>query len=96
MISKDMKFVTEADTAPAVLAMLRDQADNIEAEPDELTFKVLRFVYGTGPPSEVIASGLTLAEAAAHCQREDTHGYREDGRYFFDGYIPETSWSCGD
>ena len=85
-----MKFVTDSDTARDVLAMLREQTDNMQAEPAEVTYKVLRFVYGTGPPSEVIASGLTLAEAKSHCQRADARGYRvDDGRYYFDGYIAE-------
>jgi hypothetical protein len=34
--------------------------------------------------TDIIETGLTLEEAQAHCQREDTHG---DG--WFDGYEEE-------
>jgi hypothetical protein len=36
--------------------------------------------------TDIIETGLTLEEAQAHCQREDTHG---DG--WFDGYEEEES-----
>ena len=47
------------------------------------TYKIVRF-YADDTPREVIETGLTLAEAQAHCDREDTHG---DG--WFDGYTAE-------
>ena len=43
------------------------------------TYKIVRFRFDGD--SEVIARGLSLEEAQAHCRREDTHG---DG--WFDGY----------
>lgn len=55
------------------------------------TYRIIRFRFEE-PKSEqrsdreVIVRGLTLDQAQAHCQREDTHG---DG--WFDGYERETS-----
>lgn len=48
----------------------------------EPTYKIVRFHFQG--ESEVIATGLTLEEAQAHCQRDDTRG---DG--WFDGYNEE-------
>jgi hypothetical protein len=47
------------------------------------TYRIIRFHFDTDHPDHhrVIASGLTLAEAQAHCQRDDTQG---EG--WFDGY----------
>lgn len=45
------------------------------------TYNVIRFRFDGGGEREVIETGLTLEEARAHCQREDTHG---EG--WFDGY----------
>jgi hypothetical protein len=43
------------------------------------TYRIVRFrIHG---PREVIVTGMTLKQAQAWCQREDTHG---DG--WFDGY----------
>lgn len=47
------------------------------------TYKITRF-YFEGDGRRTIKTGLTLEEAQAHCQREDTHG---DG--WFDGYYEE-------
>ncbi len=43
------------------------------------TYEIRRF--RADRPYEVIEEGLTLADARAHCQRDDTHG--DD---WFDGY----------
>jgi hypothetical protein len=48
----------------------------------EGAYRIVRF-YRDGP-NEARESGLTLAQAQKHCQREDTHG---DG--WFDGYEVE-------
>lgn len=48
------------------------------------TYKIVRF-YREDTSSDTIKTGLTLEEAQAHCQREDTHG---DG--WFDGYEEES------
>lgn len=48
-----------------------------------MTYKILRF-YRDDRPTDVIATGLTLDEAQAHCRDESTHG---DG--WFDGYEVE-------
>ena len=60
------------------------------------TYKVIRFYQDIDRPAKVIMTGLTLDQAQAHCQREDTRG---DG--WFDGYEVEslplwkrTSSSC--
>ena len=45
------------------------------------TYKIVRFYQDMDRRNRVMARGLTLEEAQAHCQREDTHG---DG--WFDGY----------
>lgn len=49
--------------------------------PDNLTptYKVIRFRQSGR--NRTIRRGLTLADAQAHCQREDTHG-----KGWFDGY----------
>lgn len=47
-----------------------------------MTYKILRFRFEG--PTTVVATGLTLEEAQAHCSREDTHG---EG--WFDGYDDE-------
>lgn len=46
------------------------------------TYQVIRFCFDG--ENEIIRRGLTLAEAQAHCRREDTHG---EG--WFDGYDAE-------
>lgn len=46
------------------------------------TYKIVRFHFQGD--NEVIETGLTLEQAQAHCQRDDTHG---DG--WFDGYEQE-------
>ena len=50
------------------------------------TYKIVRFCFDENDPQNksVIKTGLSLAEAQAHCEREDTHG---DG--WFDGYDRE-------
>ena len=50
---------------------------------EEKTYKIIRF-FCNATTQAVQAEGLTLAEAQAHCQREDTHG---EG--WFDGYTEE-------
>lgn len=47
------------------------------------TYMIIRF-YADDRPSEILVRGLTLEQAQAHCQRDDTHG---DG--WFDGYDEE-------
>jgi len=47
-------------------------------DPDRL-YKIIRF--RRDGPNQVLERGLTLDEAQAHCEREDTHG---EG--WFDGY----------
>lgn len=51
-----------------------------------MTYKIVRFTQDESDPRnrEVLATGLTLKEAQAHCEREDTHG---EG--WFDGYDEE-------
>jgi len=46
------------------------------------TYMIIRFRFDR--PSRIIKRGLSLAEAQAHCRREDTHG---EG--WFDGYEAE-------
>lgn len=47
------------------------------------TYRITRF-YQDDRDSEVIVRGLTLDQAQAHCQRDDTHGAG-----WFDGYEEE-------
>lgn len=49
------------------------------------TYKIIRFYQDWDRDSKVMLTGLTLDEAQAHCQRDDTHG---DG--WFDGYEEES------
>jgi hypothetical protein len=51
---------------------------------DVTTYKIVRFRFKDEP--EDIVRGLTLEQAQAHCQREDTHG---EG--WFDGYTEDGS-----
>lgn len=55
---------------------------------DQQTYKIIRFrFHGT---NEVLVRGLTLEQAQAHCQREDTHGGdTAKGTAWFDGYEAE-------
>lgn len=48
------------------------------------TYKVIRFYKDHMRDSKVILTGLTLEQAQAHCNREDTRG--DD---WFDGYEAE-------
>jgi hypothetical protein len=48
------------------------------------TYMIIRFHFNA--ENETIAKGLSLEDAQAHCEREDTHG---DG--WFDGYTREDS-----
>ena len=52
-----------------------------------ITYKIIRYYFEHG--SEVKQAGLTLAEARAWCNREDTKGVTEDGVEWFDGYTKE-------
>ena len=50
--------------------------------PEAAIYRIVRFYHpSSGRPNRTIKNGLTLAEAQAHCSREDTHGPRH-----FDGY----------
>jgi hypothetical protein len=48
-----------------------------------MTYRIVRF-YRDDHDTQIIQTGLTLADAQAHCTRNDTHG---DG--WFDGYEAE-------
>jgi hypothetical protein len=52
------------------------------------TYVIKRFHYNGN--WETIVRGLTLEQAQAHCQRDDTHGGSvEAGDAWFDGYDDE-------
>jgi hypothetical protein len=56
------------------------------------TYLIRRFYYRDDHPDhrKVIDTGLTLEQAQAHCQREDTHELDDDGHVvWFDGYDKE-------
>ena len=46
------------------------------------TYKIIRFRFGR--ENQILQTGLTLEEAQAHCQDNETHG--DD---WFDGYTEE-------
>ena len=48
------------------------------------SYRIVRF-FRDDRDTKTITAGLSLAEAKAHCQRDDTHG---DG--WFDAYTHET------
>ena len=48
------------------------------------SYRIVRF-YRDDRDTKTITTGLSLTEAQAHCQRDDTHG---DG--WFDAYTHET------
>jgi hypothetical protein len=50
---------------------------------DPMTYKIVRF-YRDGRNRRTIQKGLTLEQAQAHCEREDTAG---EG--WFDGYTED-------
>lgn len=56
------------------------QADTSTDEEDRATYKIIR-MYQDDRPFKTVKKGLTLAEAQAHCRRDDTHG-----KGWFDGY----------
>jgi len=56
--------------------------EDFHEEQEEDTYSIVRFKFQQ--ESEVIETGLSLEDAQAHCQRDDTHG---DG--WFDGYQKE-------
>jgi hypothetical protein len=49
-----------------------------------MTYQIIRFYQDSKIQKKVVKTGLTLAEAQAHCKDEATHG--ED---WFDGYEEE-------
>lgn len=49
----------------------------------ERIYRIIRFSFHG--KARTIRTGLTLAEAQAHCRRDDTHGEDKHGRWF-DGY----------
>ena len=51
---------------------------------DETTYEIRRFFKDPDKDYEVILDGLTLEEAQAHCERENTHTEE-----WFDGYSAE-------
>lgn len=57
----------------------------------EETYRVVRFCFDESSPDHrrVIETGLTLEEARAHCQRDDTRGTDANGSPWFDGYEEE-------
>ena len=59
-------------------------SEDYEVEDHPKTYKVVRMYQERDKPSEIIKTGLTKAEAMAHCQRDDTKG---DG--WFDGFSEE-------
>lgn len=58
---------------------------------NEPTYEIRRFYRDPDRSYDVIVRGLTLEQAQAHCQRDDTHG---DG--WFDGYEAEEVYPAGD
>lgn len=55
------------------------------------TYLIRRFHFDEDHPDhrKVIARGLTLEEAQAHCQDPSTSGTDENGNPWFDGYNEE-------
>ena len=53
----------------------------------ERIYRIVRFRFNQ--PSRTVRTGLTLAEAQAHCSREDTHGTDRHGNRWFDGYTTD-------
>ena len=64
---------------------------NGEDEDETATYRIRRFCFNSGHPDHhrVMATGLTLEEAQAHCQDEDTHGVDDERGQWFDGYDEE-------
>jgi hypothetical protein len=59
----------------------RDVLDMLDG--DSMSYKIVRF-FQDGRNRRTIKTGLTLEQAQAHCEREDTAG---DG--WFDGYTED-------
>lgn len=64
----------------------RTTAAHLDGSP---TYRIIRYYQDDDRASEPQARGLTLAQAQAHCQRDDTHGEDENGLGWFDGYTEE-------
>lgn len=57
---------------------------------DKQKYKIVRRYFDETKPAKIMQRGLTLEEAQAHCQRDDTHAPIKDGvRAWFDGYTEE-------
>lgn len=55
------------------------------------TYKIVRMFFADEKDNETVVRGLTLDQAQAHCQRDDTRGgSTEDGTAWFDGYEEES------
>jgi hypothetical protein len=53
-------------------------------------YKIIRFYSDENKESQVIKTGLTLAEAQEHCNSELTHKKDSEGNIiYFDGYNKE-------
>lgn len=76
------EMIHEAVTVDEAVRAAREFLDEPHTDADADgggTYKIVRFRFDAD--NEVITRGLTLAQAQAHCRRDDTHG---DG--WFDGY----------
>lgn len=58
----------------------------------DTTYKLVRFCLREEHPDHhrVLARGLTLEEAQAHCMSPDTHGEDPERGVWFDGFESET------
>lgn len=52
-------------------------------------YKIIRFYKDQDKTSRIIKKNLTLAEAQAHCKREDTHQIEDKITDWFDGYTEQ-------
>lgn len=60
------------------------------------TYKIVRFHRDDSSPEHgrIIRTGLTLAEAQEHCNRDDTRRSDAEGVLWFDGYDEEATGSA--
>ncbi len=74
------------DQIERIVEVLEAESNQLDREAEareEKTYKIVRFTFGS-EGRQIKGTGLTLEQAQAHCERDDTHG-----KGWFDSYTQE-------